>query len=872
MESWSTPGVVLFIDWMTNLPVSQDGNSAAVTSCDGASTNFLVEAFPGATASNGVKHVRSIICIAQERYRLYRSDNGSHFRDLFRAGVRQVHSECGLPLPDFQPTPHYGYHGSHVVEHPHEELNRLLRVFLGFKQSDFIRSTSDAGLVSWRYIGVGAAEPTSSKVIQRYFARVGFPPTPLYSTIDSATKNSISNIRKNNNNNKINNINDPTLNAPRVSAQPIVRPKLKPKSKAKPSLAESPVEEDDVDDTQPHLKYWDRTLLPILRVMEDAAKNSYDGFNMLQLHRGRGSVPTTGSIQYTVDIATSVAEDVSSFASTRRLGLAARENSRIEANLRNLKKNLGKPSTDLDIGMGSIVQRARVQRSKHELYRIKDLFVVTRRNTSSAEIERLDGRKHRYGNPVTLGLLSIVTLSDDQIVSYVIAALDNDVQRAHRISELVDLEVFTENPTMVSLKVPPLRREHIFNTFGSLRSIPPPSSPAGSPDSSATNTIAVFSFNLDGLRAVLRTRGRCGMLYSIFAEEPALVCFQETKIRAEHECDYEMILSTLFPLYKFVFSSSQLKLGYSGVGFGIRRSLRHSVLEIPNLLPVPPIAPLADQPKDVSIDTPGGFNIHEFNLFESNLEDMHFDMTATSFDNYAAADSADAAKDVLNLESCSPDPEGRFLGVSIPSLQFTLFTLYNVNSMKGLRRFHIRKAWDESLGQYLSTIPNHWVCIGDFNALPSYSVQHIHPELKETAEGTPSTSLCEHHSLTALANSLKPARLAVPSKYSFYPDIRSYRRGAGFTLDMSLVSEGLGDTIPSVRCTGRHDHQILRQCFKINAKDSETSGSANRAIESTEEKHTPVVARQSPSASSTGSATDCQPECALGKRLIIFRK
>jgi exonuclease III len=85
------------------------------------------------------------------------------------------------------------------------------------------------------------------------------------------------------------------------------------------------------------------------------------------------------------------------------------------------------------------------------------------------------------------------------------------------------------------------------------------------------NELTVVTYNVSGLRAVLRDESKQKLLSRIVEEEhPDVLFFSETKINPSDEATMESKLAELLPLYTFVWSTCTAKKGYSGTCLALR--------------------------------------------------------------------------------------------------------------------------------------------------------------------------------------------------------------------------------------------------------------------------------------------------------------
>ena len=128
--------------------------------------------------------------------------------------------------------------------------------------------------------------------------------------------------------------------------------------------------------------------------------------------------------------------------------------------------------------------------------------------------------------------------------------------------------------------------------------------------------------------------------------------------------------------------------------------------------------------------------------------------------------------------------------------------------MKGLKRWPVRQLWDARTRKLISDTHESGSAVamtGDFNAIMDLNNNtQIHPELRATAEGVPSTSMRESISFQKLAQDTG-ATVGIPAEYTFYPDRSTLKSGMGFTLDYTLA-KGFDGLKIEVWQTGRFDH------------------------------------------------------------------
>ena len=161
---------------------------------------------------------------------------------------------------------------------------------------------------------------------------------------------------------------------------------------------------------------WVKLVPLIMRILEVAPVPSWDGYNVLELSRGRSFFNPRKAVQYSTDIHTNALEDVAAFARQRRGACDAREQSRLQSNLKSQKKFYETIDPHESIQAGSLVLRERQTAVKLDLRKVKTIFVVTKRSTSSVWIQRLDGRSLKLRNPVSLNIITQIKMTEEKIL------------------------------------------------------------------------------------------------------------------------------------------------------------------------------------------------------------------------------------------------------------------------------------------------------------------------------------------------------------------------------------------------------------------------------------------------------------------------
>ena len=179
--------------------------------------------------------------------------------------------------------------------------------------------------------------------------------------------------------------------------------------------------------------------------------------------------------------------------------------------------------------------------------------------------------------------------------------------------------------------------------------------------------------------------------------------------------------------------------------------------------------------------------------------------------------------DPPSIATSSPDPEGRLIGVEFRNFNFIVYGIYSVNSMRLLKRWSVRRLWDEKLVSLIeqASKTGHGVAIiGDFNAVHTLqNPKHLHPDLLSTAEGVPSTSRCESDSFRAFIRN-SGGKAEIPPRFTFFPDRTHFAKGKGFVLDYGVTLTPWVTRIRNLN-TNRFDHGPIELEVRMPASVAE---------------------------------------------------
>ena len=134
-EVISQVGVTLFIDWCDfgeqESPQSMNGGHRYLfTANDGRSGFPYIYTSNSNTAEESAFFTYEIVRISKDRYPEIRADNGCHFRTEYATHLNQLYKKLELKPPKIGYAPAYRPQSQSVVEGPHREINRRLRIRL----------------------------------------------------------------------------------------------------------------------------------------------------------------------------------------------------------------------------------------------------------------------------------------------------------------------------------------------------------------------------------------------------------------------------------------------------------------------------------------------------------------------------------------------------------------------------------------------------------------------------------------------------------------------------------------------------------------------------------------------------------------------
>lgn len=195
----------------------------------------------------------------------------------------------------------------------------------------------------------------------------------------------------------------------------------------------------------------------------------------------------------------------------------------------------------------------------------------------------------------------------------------------------------------------------------------------------APKTLHLFSWNVNGLRAVLRKNALQEFLQT---ENPDILCLQETKAsRSQIEVD--------FPDY-IEFWNSAARPGYSGTAIFVKNDIAKTF----QLAPAEETSATDDLPL---------FSNSEKSIPENSKYSPHFPESIAEKFQLNSADDFGA-----------PNSEGRLQTLEFPN--FFLINTYVPNAKPNLERLKLRENnWDPALREYLQSLNKPVVICGDFN-------------------------------------------------------------------------------------------------------------------------------------------------------------
>jgi exonuclease III len=391
--------------------------------------------------------------------------------------------------------------------------------------------------------------------------------------------------------------------------------------------------------------------------------------------------------------------------------------------------------------------------------------VITSKNQTSASVERLDGLKSAFRNPVSNKLLTAARITGDSIVEFLeIALRDHGGACARRVAFLQELGTFethlhprsnsnggvaTIGAQLRGIKFKDaLKIWHGYHTAEA----------GGGESVTAAGGTTICSFNVDGLKATLRSPRRLVFFLSVFSFYRIDICFlQELKISDSDVAGLTAALEAIVPEFR-VHIEAGLRPGHAGVGAMVRRSVARTAYTVSFPVIDPPVA---TQPE---------------------VE-----------------------------ETLLASAEGRI--VELRFKKYLVCGIYAVNARADLGRLPIRLLWSRAVAENIRGYGIPAIVTGDFNAVLEDSPEFRTREARESANfpwgQSPSTTDDERASLQEFAASIG----CTPLRGATYTMQGRFSTKEKLTLDYCLVPVGFADRAKIHTISNFRDHSPLVTCF-----------------------------------------------------------
>ena len=469
-----------------------------------------------ATAKFSAEAVFEIL--GEERYKVIRCDNGSHFLRTFREELARL---CeALPsgkAPEIVYGPSYRPQCQSLVEAPHRDYNHDMRIGMNYVlQSLFAeRALSPLGVQTETAEGIFHIAPPELRSASAYRAVTG-----------------------------VGDVDDDD------------------------ELGE---DESDSDDGVPPSADWPRLLPAIRRSFIEKPRPAWGGYSVKEMHTGRRLAPDDQWI-YQQGSRSSPIDDIGLMASTSRAAIQARNQSREAAHERRAQKAAGtynfKP-----IVVGDIIMFLRPHGTKYQTKYYQRLYLALAVGMTSVDFRPLDTKPSRLISRSNAAYFVVTPMDLTGVVAYLASYGMSRAEIVEHVKMLRGLGMrCTSDPEApkVYFGDPESGTMNIRYAYCSVDT-----------DGTVGNRFpianqVVVSWNCDGIAIAIRDRNV--ILFKIMAMWPLWVFLQETKASKATVRKHANALDILFPDYVSYWQLSEEKTGFSGLACLVHKSVKHEEL------------------------------------------------------------------------------------------------------------------------------------------------------------------------------------------------------------------------------------------------------------------------------------------------------